>query len=90
MKKILSIAIFSFFISNVSAEDWRMEKFDLNKNNLISKGELMQVGCRLGKRFELADINNDGVLNRKEARRASDYLFRKRCPKNPVVIDVRG
>lgn len=90
MKKILSIAIFSFFISNVSAEDWRMEKFDLNKNNLISKGELMQVGCRLGKRFDLADKNNDGVLNRREARNATEYLFRKRCPKNPVVIEVRG
>jgi len=90
MKKLLSISIFSLFVSDAFADDWRMRKFDLNDNNVISEAELIQSGCRLGKRFDLADKNNDGVLNRKEAKRASDYLFRKRCPKNPQPIDIRG
>jgi len=94
MKKILSIAIFSFFISNVSAEDWRMEKFDLNKDNLISQGELLQRGCvKTLKMFDRADRNGDGVLNRREARNATYIIFKNRrvCPAvlKPVV-SVRG
>tara|TARA_R100000734_G_C3298739_1_gene89631 strand:+ start:613 stop:897 length:285 start_codon:yes stop_codon:yes gene_type:complete len=94
MKKILSIAIFSFFISNVSAEDWRMEKFDLNKDNLISQGELLQRGCvKTLKMFDRADRNGDGVLNRREARNATYIIFKNRrvCPTvlKPVV-SVRG
>jgi len=83
MKKILSIAIFSFFISNVSADDWRMEKFDLNKDNLISQGELIQLGCvKTSKMFNYADRNGDGVLNQREARRATHLIFKNRrvCP----------
>jgi|TARA_Y100000289_G_C3888621_1_gene132704 hypothetical protein len=94
MKQLLSIIVFSFFISNVSADDWRMEKFDLNKDNLISQGELLQRGCvKTMKMFNRADKNGDGVLNKREARNATYIIFKNRrvCP---VVLkpveSVRG
>ena len=55
---------------------WRMRKFDLNNDTVISKAELIQAGCRVDGRFTIADKNLDGVLNKREARRASDYLFK--------------
>lgn len=90
MKKLLSVMIFSFFVSDAFADDWRMRKFDLNNDTVISKAELIQAGCRVDGRFTIADKNLDGVLNKREARRASDYLFKRRCPKNPQPIEVRG
>jgi len=90
MKKLLSITILSFFTFDAFADDWRMRKFDLDNNNEISKGELIQSGCRIDGRFRVADKDNDGVLTKKEARHASDYLFRKRCPRNPQPIEIRG
>ena len=83
MKKILSIAIFSFFISNVSAEDWRMEKFDMNQDGFVIKEELLEAGCTVKNGlFKAADKNNDGKLSKGELRKASEYIVRHRCPRN--------
>jgi len=53
----------------------------------------MKAGCNLKATtffFKNADKNNDLKLGVREARRASDYLFRSNCPRNPKPINVRG
>ncbi len=93
MKKILSVIVFSMFVSDAFAEDWRMRKFDLNNDNVISEAELIQVGCvKTTKMFDRADRNGDEVLNRREARKATYILFKNRriCPTIIKPIEVRG
>tara|TARA_B100000902_G_scaffold390509_1_gene439540 strand:+ start:1391 stop:1672 length:282 start_codon:yes stop_codon:yes gene_type:complete len=93
MKKILSVIIFSMFVSDAFADDWRMRKFDLNNDNVISEAELIQVGCvRTTKLFDRADRNGDDVLNRKEARKATYIIFKNRrvCPAILKPAVVRG
>ena len=93
MKKILSVIVFSMFVSDAFADDWRMRKFDLNDDNVISEAELIQVGCvRTTKLFDRADRNGDDVLNRREARNATYIIFKNRrvCPTILKPAQVRG
>ena len=93
MKKILSVIVFSMFVSDAFADDWRMRKFDLNNDNVISEAELIQVGCvRTTKLFDRADRNGDDVLNRREARNATYIIFKNRrvCPTILKPAQVRG
>ena len=93
MKKILSVIVFSMFVSDAFADDWRMRKFDLNDDNVICEAELIQVGCvRTTKLFDRADRNGDDVLNRREARNATYIIFKNRrvCPIILKPAAVRG
>tara|TARA_R100001460_G_scaffold4800_4_gene13538 strand:- start:16755 stop:17045 length:291 start_codon:yes stop_codon:yes gene_type:complete len=96
MKKYFSILVLFGFISNAFADDWRMRKFDLDQDGFIKRSELMAVGCnykvvKLEKGlFNYADKNDDGLLDKKEARSASDYIFRSNCPKHPKPVSIRG
>jgi len=94
MKKLFSIITLSFFVSDAFADDWRMRKFDLNKDELITKDELMSAGCNYKATtffFDRADLNGDQALNTRESRRATHYIFKSNCPKNPIrSLDIRG
>ena len=93
MKQLLSVVVFSLFVSDAFADDWRMRKFDLNNDNVISEAELIQVGCvRTTKLFDRADRNGDDVLNRREARNATYIIFKNRrvCPTILKPAAVRG
>ena len=95
MKQLLAVAVLALFVSDAFADDWRMTKFDLDGDLQITKIELIQAGCtKIDSRFRWADKNGDGLLNTKEARKATELIFRSRCPRNPVPIllakGVRG
>ena len=97
MKSLFTITLLLFFVTDAFADDWRMRKFDLDKDQLITKSELLTAGCSVRATkslFDHADKNNDGALNKREARNASAYIFKRRCPRNPLVvpeaIGVRG
>lgn len=97
MKNLFTITLLLFFVTDAFADDWRMRKFDLDKDQLITKSELLTAGCSVRATkslFDHADKNSDGALNKKEARNASAYIFKRRCPRNPLVvpeaIGVRG
>ena len=97
MKNLFTISLLLFFVTDAFADDWRMRKFDLDKDQLITKSELLTAGCSVRATkslFDHADKNSDGALNKKEARNASAYIFKRRCPRNPLVvpeaIGVRG
>ena len=96
MKKLLSISIFSLFVSDAFADDWRMRKFDLNDDMKIERSELIAAGCSIkatGSLFDYADKNGDDLLNVREARNATHYLFRSKCRKvlqAPKVNGIRG
>ena len=81
MKKLLSIAVLSLFVTDAFADDWRMRKFDVNQDGFVVVNELKSQGCevRVGL-FNAADKNNDGKLSKKELRKASEYIIRRRCP----------
>lgn len=85
--------IVALCVAGTASADWRMDKFDLNNDGVIKRGELLQAGCgpkALNGLFDHADKNNDGVLNQKEARKASFLIFKPHCPKNVVVKNIRG
>ena len=66
MKQLLAVAVFSLFVSDAFADDWRMKKFDLNGDLQITSGELIQSGCtNIAYRFRYADKNGDGKLSKK-------------------------
>ena len=94
MKKLFALIVTLGFVSESFADDWRMRKFDLNEDEMIERHELISAGCSVkatGSLFEYADKNGDDMLNVREARKATHYIFKKRCPKNPLVIDgIRG
>ncbi len=93
MKKLFALIVMLGFATESFADDWRMRKFDLNADEYITKDELMKAGCNLKATtmfFKIADKNDDLKLGAREARRASDYLFRSNCPRNPKPINVRG
>lgn len=97
MKNLFTITLLLFFVTDAFADDWRMRKFDLDKDQLITKSELLTAGCSVRATkslFNHADKNSDGALNKREARNASAYIFKRRCPRNPLVvpeaIGVRG
>jgi Ca2+-binding EF-hand superfamily protein len=61
--------------------DWRMERFDLDGDNLISVNELKASGCVVkDSLFKYADKNRDSFLDKKEAKKASEYIIRSKCP----------
>jgi len=91
MKNIFALAVMLCFVTDAFADDWRMRKFDLNADEYISSGELLQAGCSLNLHlFNHADKDDNGLLDKKEARRSSEYIFRKRCPKIVKPVGVRG
>ena len=88
MKNLFTITLLLFFVTDAFADDWRMRKFDLDKDQLITKSELLTAGCSVRATkslFNHADKNSDGALNKREARNASAYIFKRRCPRNPLV-----
>lgn len=94
MKKLFAGITMMFFVSDAFADDWRMRKFDLNADEFITKDELMAAGCNYKATtffFERADLNGDLKLGTREARRATEYIFRSNCPKVPLKIEgIRG
>lgn len=94
MKKLFALIITFGFVSNAFADDWRMRKFDLNADEFITKDELMAAGCNYKATtffFERADLNGDLKLGTREARRATEYIFKSNCPRNPIkVVGIRG
>jgi hypothetical protein len=93
MKKLFACITIMFFISDAFADDWRMRKYDLNLDEVITQSELIAAGCNYKATtffFDRADRNKDGQLNVKEARLASNYIFRSNCPKNPKPLLIRG
>lgn len=83
MKKILPIAILGLFASDAFADDWRMRKFDINQDGFVEVSELKSQGCtvKMGL-FNAADKNDDGKLSKGELRKASEYIVRRRCPRD--------
>lgn len=82
MSSKFALAIVACLIATPAFADWRMDRFDLNGDNLISKEELKAAECTFKKGlWKHADKNKDGFLNVKEARKASEYIFRNNCPK---------
>ena len=82
MNKKIMIAMIACFIAIPAYADWRMERFDLDGDNLISVEELKACGCTVKKSlFNAADKNRDSFLDKKEIRKASEYIIRRRCPK---------
>lgn len=76
------IAIAACLIAAPAYADWRMERFDLDGDNLISVQELKANGCSVKQSlFNTADKNRDSFLDKKEIRKASEYIIRRRCPK---------
>lgn len=72
----------SFFVSDAFADDWRMRKFDVNRDGFVTKEELEFNGCVVKPSlFRHADRNNDGKLSKGELRKSSEYMIRHRCPK---------
>jgi len=93
MKKLFALIVTLGFATDTFADDWRMRKFDLNADEYITKDELMNAGCNYKAVtffFERADQNGDLKLGKREARRATEYIFKSNCPKNPTPIVIRG
>ena len=81
MKKAITALVACVIATPVTA-DWRMERFDLNGDNLISVPELKASGCVVkDSLFKHADKNRDSFLDKKEAKQASEYIIRTKCPK---------
>ena len=84
MKKLFAIAVCCMFVGNVFADDWRMKKYDINSDGLVTHKELLDKGCKLrAGLFKHADKSGDGVLSQKELRKGSTYLL-SRCPKTRI------
>lgn len=91
MKQLFALAVCLMFVSDLFADDWRMRKYDFNKDGLISTVEYELAGCKLNKSlWKHADKNRDSYLDKGEARKASEYIFRNRCPRNSVTAEIRG
>jgi len=75
-------AMIACLIAIPAYADWRMERYDLDGDNLISVEELKASGCKVKKSlFNAADKNRDSFLDKKEIRKASEYIIRRNCPK---------
>ena len=75
-------AMIACLIAIPAYADWRMERYDLDGDNLISVEELKANGCRVKQSlFNAADKNKDSFLDKKEIRKASEYIIRRNCPK---------
>lgn len=84
MKNLTIALLLALSSSNVLA-DYLMDKYDLDSDKIVTFAELEQAGCSIKTSlFNKADKNKDGVLSKKEMRRAKNYLVtRKRCPSKP-------
>lgn len=81
--KMFAVLVAGMFVSNAFADDWRLRKYDLNYDMVIELSELRESGCRVSNHiFKHADKNGDGVLNRREAQKASTLIFRNKCPRD--------
>ena len=40
--------------------------------------------------FDRADKNGDELLGKLEARKATHYIFKSNCPREPKVVSIRG
>lgn len=81
MNKIMT-ALIACLIAIPAYADWRMERFDLDGDNLISVNELKASGCVVKESlFKHADKNRDSFLDKKEAKKASEYIIRSNCPR---------
>ena len=81
MNKKIMIAMIACLIAIPAYADWRMERFDLDGDNLISVEELKACGCTVKKSlFNAADKNRDSFLDKKEIRKASEYIIKSKCP----------
>lgn len=88
MKKLFALTVCMFFVSDAFADDWRMKKYDLDADGLVSFSELKMSRCPVKQGlFNRADTSGDGFLNKKELRKSSTYTL-NRCKGIPV--DVRG
>lgn len=77
----LMIAIAACLIAAPAYADWRMERFDINGDNLISVTELEASGCEVKlSLYKHADKNRDSFLDKKEIRKASEYIIKSKCP----------
>ena len=93
MKKLFACITMMFFVSDAFADDWRMRKFDLNFDQVITQSELIAAGCNYKATtffFDRADRNKNGELSVKEARQASNYIFKSNCPKIVKPLSIRG
>ena len=82
MRKLFALVVTLGFVSNAFADDWRMRKFDVNSDGFVTMAELKECGCTVRPGlFKAADKNGDGVLSKKELRKASEYIIRRRCPR---------
>lgn len=82
MRNKFIMAIAACLIAAPAYADWRMERFDLDGDSLISVEELKACGCTVKQSlFNAADKNRDSFLDKKEIRKASEYIIRRRCPK---------
>jgi len=88
MKKLFALTVCMFFVSDAFADDWRMKKYDLDADGLVSFSELKLSRCPIKQGlFDYADKSGDGFLNKKELRKSSTYTL-VRCKGKPA--NVRG
>ena len=82
-KQIFALVVTLGFVSNAFADDWRMRKYDLDGDGYVVADELKDCGCIVRPEILLhADKNSDGKLSKKELRKSSEYMIRRRCPKS--------
>ena len=81
MKWFLALVLF-LFATDTFADDWRMRRLDLDTDGFVSKAELRDAGCTINHSlYAYADKNDDGLLNQRELRKASEYIVKRRCPR---------
>ena len=86
MKQFFAIFVMTLFASNAFADDWRMRKYDLDRDGFITMEELKLQCSVKPSLFRHADKNGDGKLSKKEARDATWILFKNhKCPKSKAI-----
>ena len=78
MKQLFALAVCLMFVSDLFADDWRMRKYDFDKDGMLNKSEAKEFIDRCfkfedGKEmtdqlfmiiFELIDVENTGKLEK--------------------------
>lgn len=79
MKKLFLGIVFTLFVNDAFADDWRMKRFDLDSNGFVTVSELEALDCPVNRGlWKQADKDGNGVLNAKELRKSSMYII-NRC-----------